>query len=57
VKIVLTIAHVDHDETNNADENLRAWCQLHHLRHDAQQHAENARKTREAKTGQLALFE
>ncbi len=34
-EIVLTIAHLDQDPTNNADENLRAWCQLCHITHDA----------------------
>lgn len=34
VRIVLTIAHLDHDETHCSDENLKAGCQLHHLRHD-----------------------
>lgn len=57
VKIVLTIAHFDHDETNNADENLRAWCQKCHLTHDAKQHAATARRMREAKSGQLQLIE
>lgn len=37
VKVVLTIAHLDHDETNHAvtDERLRAWCQYCHLNYDA----------------------
>lgn len=43
VKVVLTIAHLDHDESNNDESNLRALCQLHHLRHDA---ADNARRRR-----------
>lgn len=34
IKIVLTIAHVDHDRTNNDYANLRAWCQRCHLLHD-----------------------
>lgn len=55
-RVVLTIAHLDHDITNNADSNLKALCQKCHLRHDARQHAENARKTREARAGQLQLF-
>lgn len=49
IRIVLTVAHLDHDTTNNAPENLRAWCQLHHLRHDAPLHAANAAKTRARK--------
>jgi hypothetical protein len=53
-KIVLTCAHVDHDTHNNDPSNLRAWCQTHHLRHDAQQHARNAARTRTLRqTGQL----
>lgn len=37
VKVVLTIAHLDHDENNHnvTDDRLRAWCQLCHLRYDA----------------------
>lgn len=56
VKIVLTVAHLDHDIKNNKDENLAALCQLHHLRHDAQQHAGNARETRNKKKGLQKLF-
>lgn len=29
-KVVLTIAHLDHNPANNAPENLRAWCQRCH---------------------------
>ena len=37
VKVVLTIAHLDNDETNwdVKDDRLRAACQLCHLRYDA----------------------
>jgi hypothetical protein len=39
VKVVLAIAHLDHDETNHnvKDERLRAACQLCHLRYDAKE--------------------
>ena len=39
VKIVLTIAHLDHDEANHdvSDERLMAMCQLCHLRYDAKE--------------------
>ena len=39
VKVVLTIAHLDHDETNHnvTDERLKAACQLCHLRYDAKE--------------------
>lgn len=53
--VVLTIAHLDHDIDNNADHNLAALCQRCHLTHDAQQHAANARQTRDRRSGQLAL--
>jgi hypothetical protein len=35
--VILTIAHVDHDRTNNRFENLAAWCQKCHLAHDLAQ--------------------
>lgn len=34
IKIVLTIAHIDHDTTNNDHSNLKALCQRCHNRHD-----------------------
>ena len=39
VKVVLTIAHLDHDEANHnvSDERLMAMCQLCHLRYDAKE--------------------
>ena len=39
VKVVLTIAHLDHDETNHnvSDDRLKAMCQLCHLRYDAEE--------------------
>lgn len=39
VKVVLTIAHLDHDETNKdvKDDRLKAACQLCHLRYDAKE--------------------
>lgn len=39
VKVVLTIAHLDHDETNFnvTDDRLKAMCQLCHLRYDAKE--------------------
>jgi len=47
--VVLTTAHIDQDETNNARENLAALCQRCHLRHDHKQHMANARTTRRKK--------
>ena len=54
--IVLTVAHLDHNVSNNDDSNLVALCQRCHLTYDAKLHAINARKTREAKSGQMALL-
>ena len=57
-RVVLTIAHLDHDTTHNEPENLRALCQKCHLTYDAKQHATNAALTRRKKkerAGQLSL--
>ena len=48
-RVVLTIAHLDHDETHNAEANLRAWCQRCHNTYDAKNRAMNAAQTRRAK--------
>lgn len=40
VKVVLTIAHLDHTPENCAPENLRALCQACHNRYDAKHRAE-----------------
>lgn len=48
-KIVLTIAHLDHDTSNNDPCNLRALCQQCHLRWDAKHHQKNAAETRRQK--------
>lgn len=45
-RVVLTVAHLDHNPANCAEDNLRAWCQPHHLRYDARHHAHNAANTR-----------
>jgi len=54
--VVLTIAHLDHDTTNNEPDNLRALCQRCHLTWDAKHHAQTARKTRIDRSGQLTLL-
>lgn len=56
IVIVLTIAHLNHDPTDNRDENLAALCQRHHLAHDHDHHRANAQATRRAKAGTLELF-
>lgn len=39
VKVVLTIAHLDHDELNHnvSLDRLKALCQLHHLQYDSEE--------------------
>ena len=57
-RVVLTTAHLDHDPSNNADENLLAMCQRCHLSHDAEEHRRHAAETRRRRmveAGQLEL--
>jgi tRNA(Ile)-lysidine synthase TilS/MesJ len=56
IKIVLTIAHLDHDITNNNYSNLKALCQRCHINLDKDQHRENAKKTINKKKGLQDLF-
>lgn len=56
IRIVCTVAHLDHDTSHNHETNLRFLCQKHHLGHDAAHHASNARVTRAARVGQGALL-
>jgi len=70
IKIVLTVAHMDHDVKNNdmmehganalprMASNLRALCQKCHLAYDAEHHQANAANTRrknKVDAGQLEL--
>ena len=55
VRVVLTVAHLDHEESNNNASNLRALCQLHHLRHDARDNLARRRERRDAERGQQPL--
>ena len=60
IRIVLTVAHMDHNTANNEDGNLKALCQKCHLSYDAKHHARNAAKTRERKRqerGIVPLFD
>lgn len=54
-RVVLTIAHLDHDHTNCEDENLAALCQRCHLRLDGHQHANNRKYGRKWKRDQIKL--
>lgn len=48
-RVVLTVAHLDHDPANNDPANLRALCQRCHLRWDIDLHQRNAAATRRRK--------
>lgn len=54
-KIILTVAHIDRDKTNNRFNNLAALCQKCHLNHDKQQHINNRKYGRNHKDNQLTL--
>lgn len=56
IRIVLTVAHLDHTPENCSWENLRALCQRCHLRYDAKHHARNAAETRRKAMGCGDLF-
>lgn len=48
IRVVLTVAHLDHTPENCADDNLRAWCQRHHLAYDALHHQITRARARHA---------
>lgn len=54
--IVLTIAHLDHNTSNNDPSNLKALCQRCHLILDSVQHRTNAKETNRKKKGLQNLF-
>lgn len=54
--IVLTVAHLDHQPENNADDNLLALCQRHHLAYDAEHHKVTAYRTRKDAAMTADLF-
>lgn len=55
-RIILTIAHMDHDTTNNDFNNLKALCQKCHLNYDKELHRKNSKSTLEKKKGLQKLF-
>jgi hypothetical protein len=55
IVIVLTVAHLDHDITNNDLSNLKALCQKCHLDYDKEHHKKNSRQTLKNKKGLLEL--
>ena len=56
ITIVLTVAHLDHDITNNEMSNLKAMCQKDHLNYDKDLHLENRTKTINSKKSIESLF-
>lgn len=44
-RVVLTIAHLNHDTRDSRPENLKAWCQRCHNTYDAAYRAANRRKS------------
>ena len=51
-RVILTCAHLNHNEQDNRPENLRAWCQSCHLKHDREN---NRLRAKAYKLGQLSL--
>jgi hypothetical protein len=60
IRVVLTVAHLDHDVTHSDDANLAALCQRCHLLHDTKQRVASSARTRRKhyieRTGQGELF-
>ena len=57
IRIVLTIAHLDHTPENCSLDNLRALCQRCHLRYDQHHHQQTAYATRRAGRALADLFD
>lgn len=55
IKVVLTVAHIDHNINNNDPANLKALCQRCHLIHDKHQHMKSRRETINRKKGLIEL--
>lgn len=57
-KIVLTIAHLDHDKDNHqvSEDRLAAWCQKCHLGYDMSRHVANRKYGRNHTKNQFKLF-
>lgn len=50
IKVILTVAHLDHDIKNNDPKNLAALCQRCHLNYDKQHHSQNRKKNQNKPT-------
>ena len=56
VRIVCTVAHLNHNPRDNRRVNLAFLCQKCHNGHDSKHRQANAAKTRDLKRGQSRLF-
>ena len=56
IRVVLTVAHLNHIPMDCRDENLKALCQRCHLRYDHEHHMKNSAATRARKKGLQNLF-
>jgi len=54
-KVILTIAHLNHDPSDSDRENLKAWCQRCHNKYDQPHRQANAAKTRRKKKPQIDI--
>lgn len=57
IRIVCTVAHLDHDPTHNDDENLSFLCQRCHNRHDQSHRKASAAAARRAGRAVGDMFE
>lgn len=55
-RVLIGVAHLDHDPTNNRARNLRALCQRCHLRHDRREHLRRRRLRLRARRALGDLF-
>lgn len=55
-KVVLTVAHLDHDITNNRFDNLKCLCQRCHLQHDKADNWNRRRYGKDYKKNQETLL-
>ena len=56
-KVILTVAHLDHQPENCGEKNLKAMCQRCHNRYDMPNRRVNASRTRDRKCGQRRFEE
>ena len=57
VRIVLTVAHLNHKPEDCRPENLKHWCQRCHNTYDQPHRRKNAAKTRHGQKAMADLFE